>query len=94
MTLPNRQLFWIANSKKRKARVLLIRASAARSAAGLPARTTTGLARAGMSGTPSTLEECAPLAFTNGLRHSASRALVGRHTQNGMRHDKSPVPLR
>jgi hypothetical protein len=84
MTLPNRQLFWIANSKKRKARVLLIRASAARSAAGRPAKKTDGVASADTNGTRSILEACAPRAYTNGLRHSASRALAGRHTQNGM----------
>src|SRR5450755_3598891 len=40
MTLPNPQLFWIANSTKRRAVVLLIRASAARSAGRRPAKKT------------------------------------------------------
>jgi hypothetical protein len=83
MTLPNRLWSWIVNSTKRKARVLLIRASAARSAAGRPAKKTDGVASADTNGTRSILEACAPRAYTNGLRHSASRALAGRHTQNG-----------
>ncbi len=84
MTLPNRQLFRIANSSKRRARVLPTRASVALCAAGHPAKKTDGVASADTNGTRSILEACAPRAYTNGLRHSASRALAGRHTQNGM----------
>ncbi len=84
MTLPNRQLFRIANSSKRRARVLPTRASVALCAAGHPAKKTDGVASADTNGTRSILEACAPRAHTNGLRHSASRALAGRHTQNGM----------
>src|SRR6266404_3252847 len=39
MSPPNRQLFWIATSMKRRARFLLAPASAAHSAAGRPAMT-------------------------------------------------------
>jgi hypothetical protein len=59
MTLPDRQLFWIANSTRRRAGSRLIRASAARCAVGRRAKTTNGSAPAAMSGTPSTLEDSA-----------------------------------
>jgi hypothetical protein len=69
---------------KTRASILPALASAARSAAGHPAEKTDGVASADTNGTRSILEACAPRAYTNGLRHSASRALAGRHTQNGM----------
>jgi hypothetical protein len=65
MTLPNRQLFRIANSTKRRARVLPTRASVALCAAGHPAKKTDGGASADTNGTRSTLEACAPRAYTN-----------------------------
>jgi NAD(P)-dependent dehydrogenase (short-subunit alcohol dehydrogenase family) len=55
-------------------------ASAARSAAGRPARTTCGLAPAAMSGTRSTREQSARRASSSGLRPSASRVPAGRRT--------------
>src|SRR6202022_701732 len=74
----------IANATKRRARVLLILVSYVRGAAGHPPKKTSGLVPAGMNGTRSILEACAPPASTNGLRRNASRAPTGRHTQNGM----------
>src|SRR5205085_3389641 len=66
MSPPNRQLFWIATSMKRRARFLLAPASAAHSAAGRPVRKTSDLAHGAMGGTLSTLGECARRASTNG----------------------------
>jgi hypothetical protein len=59
-------------------------ASAARSAAGLPARATSGRAPAAMNGTRSTREGCAPLASINGLQPSVSSVAGGRRTRFGM----------
>jgi hypothetical protein len=87
MLLSNRPLFWIARLSKRRAAIRPALVSGAHSAAGHPARTTSGLAAAATSGTPSTREECAPLASTSGLRRSASRAPSGRRTRSGMRGD-------
>jgi hypothetical protein len=64
------------------------------SAAGRPARTTSGLAPAGMSGILSTPGESAPPAFTSGLRRSASRAGAGRRTRSGMRSDTTEALIR
>jgi hypothetical protein len=89
MTLPNRQLFWIANSTKRKARVLLIRASVARSAAGRPAKKTDGLVAAETNGTRSILEACVPRACISGLRLSAYLVAAGRRIRIGMRGNAS-----
>jgi len=50
-----------------------------------PARKIAGLVAAAMSGIRSTPEECAPPAFTSGLKHSASRAVIGRRIRIGMR---------
>jgi hypothetical protein len=61
------------------------RASAARSAAGRPAKRTSGSALAAMSGTRSTREASAQLACTSGLKRSASRAADGRLIRSGMR---------
>src|ERR1017187_2584785 len=83
MMLPNLQLFWIANSTKRKARVLLIRASAARSAAGRPAKKTDGLVTADTNGTPSIPEASALPASISGLRLSAFLVAAGRHIPIG-----------
>ena len=87
MTLPN-LLSWIANSTKKRARGLLIRASAARSAAGRPAKKTSGLVPAGMNGTPLIPEACAPPASISGLQLSASPVSAGRRIRIGMRNRK------
>ena len=57
--------------------------SAARCAAGRPAKKTNGSAHAGMSGTPSTREASAPRVFTSGLRPSAYRVTDGRRIRTG-----------
>src|SRR5450631_1138718 len=90
MTLPNRQLFWIARLRKRRAGNRLVRASGARSAAGRRAGMTCGLVAAASFGTRSTQEEFAPPVFTSGLRPSASRVSSGRRTRSGMRPDACP----
>jgi hypothetical protein len=64
-------------------------AFAARSAAGRPAKKTSGSAPAGTSGTRSTPEASARLAFTSGLRRNVSRAAVGRRTRCGMRSNEA-----
>lgn len=56
------------------------RASAARSAAGRPARTTNGAATADTSGTRSTREESAQLVSNNGRRRSVFLVAAGRRT--------------
>jgi len=61
------------------------RASAARSAAGRPARKTNGSALAAMNGIPSTPEGSVRLAFISGLKRSAYRAVDGRRVRSGMR---------
>ena len=58
-------------------------ASAARSAAGHPAKKTDGSAPAGMNGTPSTREESVPPACTDGLKPSAFPVADGRRTRSG-----------
>ena len=79
---------------------LPVLASAARCAAGRPARMTAGLVVAAMSGIRSTQEGCAQPAFTfaNGLRPSASSVAAGRRIQTGMRSDLSDddsnIPVR
>jgi hypothetical protein len=59
-------------------------ASAARSAAGRPGKRTDGLVTAGMNGTPSTREESAQPASTNGLKPSAYHVADGRRTRISM----------
>jgi virginiamycin B lyase len=61
------------------------RASAARSAAGRPARKTNGSASVDIRGTRSTPEASAQLAFTSGLKRNPSRVAAGRSTRSGMR---------
>jgi hypothetical protein len=78
-------LLLIPSRMKRKAPTTPALASAARYAAGRPAKTTAGLALVGMNGTLSIREECAPLAFINGLRRSVSSVVAGRRTRTGMR---------
>ena len=82
--LTSRQLFWIANSKKRKVAIHWIHESAARFAAGRPAKKTDGLVTAGTNGTRSIAGASALPASTNGLRHNASRVPTGRHTRIGI----------
>jgi hypothetical protein len=60
------------------------RASAARSAAGRPARKISGSVSAVIRGIPSTREECAPVASTSGLKRSASLAADGRRIRSGI----------
>ena len=62
-------------------------ASAARCAAGRPAKRTNGLVPAATNGTRSTPEVFAPRVFTSGLRPSASLAAGGRCIRIGMRSD-------
>jgi hypothetical protein len=54
--------------------------------AGPPAKNTAGVVAADTNGTRSILEACAPRAYTNGLRHRASRAPAGRRIRIGMRN--------
>lgn len=56
-----------------------------RSAVGRHARTTAGLAPAGISGTRSTREECVRRASTSGLLRSVSLVSGGRRTPIGIR---------
>jgi hypothetical protein len=84
MTLPNRQLFWIANSTKRRAPVPLIRASAVRSAVGRPAKKTDGFVTADTHGTRSIPEASALPASISGLRLSAFLVAAGRRIRTGM----------
>ena len=82
------------NSKKRRATIHQPRESAVRSAAGRPARKTSGSAPVAMNGIRSTLEESAERAFTSGLKPNASRAHGGRRTRSGMRSSPlCPVSL-
>src|ERR1017187_4151970 len=83
MTLPNRQLFWIASLSQRRAAIPPARASAARSAAGHPAKKTSGLAPADTNGTPSIPEASALPASISGLRLSAFLVAAGRHIPIG-----------
>ena len=57
-----------------------------------PQKMIAGLASAGMSGTPLTLEECARRVLSIGLQRSASLADAGRRTPSGMRPDKNIAP--
>jgi hypothetical protein len=61
----------------------------ARCAAGRPAKKTAGSAPAVLSGTQSIREACAPLAYNNGLRPNAYRAVDGLHILTGMRSDEA-----
>ena len=61
------------------------RASAARSAAGRPARKITGSVSAVIRGIPLRQAACVLRACTSGLRPSDSRAVDGRRTRSGMR---------
>jgi hypothetical protein len=72
-----------------RAKVRLIRASAARYAAGRPAKKTNGSAPAAMTGIRSKQEACAQLASISGLKHSAFRAANGRRIRSGMRSNLS-----
>jgi len=85
MTPPNRPLSWIATSTKRRASTRPVLAFDAHSAVGRPARTTAGLVPADTNGTRSTLEACAPPAFTSGLRLSAFLVAAGRRIPSGIR---------
>jgi len=60
-------------------------ASAARTAAGRPERTTARLVAAVMSGIRSTREACAPPVYISGLRLNAYLAPAGRRIPIGMR---------
>ena len=82
-------LFWIASLIKRKPSIRPALASAVRCVAGRPAKTTSGLVAAGMSGTRSTREECAPPACTSGLKPNAHRAADGRHIRSGMQNERA-----
>jgi hypothetical protein len=62
---------WIENSTKKRASTPPPHASAARSAAGRPARMITGLVTAATSGTPSRPEAFVQHASTSGLRPNA-----------------------
>ncbi len=62
---------------------LLIRESAARCAAGRPAKRISGPARVGMSGTHLILEASAQHACTSGRRPSVSLAAAGRRIRIG-----------
>jgi hypothetical protein len=91
MTLPNRQLFWIGTRRGARAGSHLIRASAARSAAGRPGKRTSGSAPAATSGTPLTREASALPAFISGLRLSAFLAADGRRIRIGMNETTGEV---
>src|SRR4029077_151646 len=73
----------IASMTKKRAAIHPSRASAARFVAGRRARKTNGSAHAATSGTLSTREASVQPAYTNGLRHSAYRAPVGRRIRIG-----------
>jgi len=74
---------WIASLIKRKASTPPALAYDAHYAVRRRARKTDGLVTAGTFGTHLTRAECAPLVFTSGLRHSASRAPSGRRIRIG-----------
>ena len=88
MIPPSRPLFWIANSIKRNGTIHPNLAFDVHSVVGRPARTTTGLVPAAMSGIRLTREEYAPSVFTGGLQHSVSLVAAGRRTPIGMRIHK------
>jgi hypothetical protein len=80
--------FQTASLKRRRSPPLQnLLASAARAAAGLPARKITGSALAAWNGTPLTREASAPHAFTNGLKRSASPVQSGRLIRTGMQNN-------
>jgi hypothetical protein len=87
MTLPNRQLFWIASPIKRKASTPPARASAAHSAVGGPGRKTYGLVPVVTNGTRSIRAGFVRPAFISGLKRSASHAVDGRRIPSGIRSD-------
>lgn len=93
--MPNRPWFWNPNLIREKASTLLALASAAHSAVGRRARTTIGLVTAATSGIRSTQVECAPPAFTSGMKPSAFRVPAGHRIRNGTRSDlRYGIPLR
>src|SRR5262249_33547663 len=59
----------------------------ARSAAGRPAKKTTGRALAATNGTRLIQVESAPAAFISGLKLNAFLVAAGRHTRSGTRSD-------
>ena len=63
------------------------RASAARSAAGRPAKKTSGSVSAVTHGIPLIREACAQPAFTSGAKPSAFRVAAGRSTRDGIPSD-------
>jgi len=73
--------------KRRNPELRSRRASAARSAAGRPARKINGFAPVATSGTHSTREAFAQLAFTSGLKRSAFRVAAGHRIRSGMPND-------
>jgi hypothetical protein len=75
-----RPWFWIATSIKRKASTPPALAYDVRSAVGRRARKTAGLVAAGIHGTRSKQEECAPLVSTSGLPRSVSRVPASRRS--------------
>ncbi len=77
----------LANSTKRRAKVLLIRASAAPSAPGRPAKKTDGFVTADTNGTRSIPGASALPASTSGLRPSAFLVAAGRRIPSGIRTD-------
>lgn len=87
LALPNPQLSWISSPIRRRASARPAPASAALSAAGHPAKKTSGLVTATMSGTRSILEAYARRVFTSGLRPNVYRAAVGRRIRIGMHSD-------
>jgi len=88
MTSP---LSWIASPTKRRVETPPTRASAARSAAGHPAKKTDGFVTADTNGTRSTRAEFAPRASTSGLRRNASLAPAGRRIRIGMRSERESI---
>jgi hypothetical protein len=79
--------FWIASLTGRRASTHRVRASAARSAPGRPAKKTSGPAPAATPGTRSTPEGFSPPVSTVGLRPNASRAPDGRRIRIGTRNN-------
>ena len=84
MIPPNRPLFWIITSMRRRASTRPALAYDAHYAVGRPARTTAGPVPAAMSGTRSTREDCAQHASTSGIQPSVSLVPAGRHIPTGM----------
>src|ERR1700688_890264 len=84
MTLPDRRLFWIASLRTKRGTMPPAHVFAARSAAGRPAKKTSGSAPAVTSGTLSIREPSAQPACTSGLKRSASLAADGRRIRIGI----------